>query len=184
MHCGGYSLQPRMSSGEDIFFNGGFPLAAKEFKSVVLLPASQTRSLGRMGDHWSERELIAIVNIGCLCQHVPAEQPRRLKTRWSSPINVFKVKVTKTMDYCCSKFIMLVVCLSCRDNSTLNVCLCRPTMTLHQGQGHRHEHEQICHAYVYLHAKCECNSLKVVRDMAIIVQVKHLSTLMRSCDFE
>ena len=182
MHCGGYSLQPRMSSGEDIFlrvFPAGCQIIQVSFYCQLL------RHVGRrMGDHWSERELIAIVNIGGLCQHVPAEQPRRLKTRWSSPINVFKVKVTKTMDYCCSKFIMLVVCLSCRDNSTLNVCLCRPTMTLHQGQGHRHEHEQICHAYVYLHAKCECNSLKVVRDMAIIVQVKHLSTLMRSCDFE
>ena len=33
-----------------------------------------------------------------------------------------------------------------RDNSTQTICLCRPTVTLHQGQGHRGEHEQIWHA--------------------------------------
>ena len=35
--------------------------------------------------------------------------------------------------------------LSCREHSTLNFCLCRPTVTLHQGQGHRNEHEHIWH---------------------------------------
>ena len=79
--------------------------------------------------------------------------------------------------------LMLVACLS-RDNSALEFCLCRPTMTLHHGQGHRDEHELICHAQVYRHAKIECHSLNTVRDMASLVQVKHLSRLKRSCDLE
>ena len=54
-------------------------------------------------------------------------------------------------------------------------------MTLHQGQGHRSEHGHIiCH--VYCHAKFEWYSLNTVRDIAIIVQVKMLSSLRRSCD--
>ena len=71
--------------------------------------------------------------------------------------------------------------LSCRNNSTLNCCLSRPTVTLHHGQGHQNEHEQKHHAYIYRHAKFECHSLNTVREMAIIVQVKHLSSLGRSC---
>ena len=49
------------------------------------------------------------------------------------------------MAYRCSKF-NACCWLSCRDNSTMNCCIFRPTMTLHQCQGHRNEHEQICHA--------------------------------------
>ena len=42
-------------------------------------------------------------------------------------------------------------------------------MTLHQGQGHRNEHEQYAmHMLVYGDAKCECHSLNIVRDMAVI----------------
>ena len=70
------------------------------------------------------------------------------------------------MAYRCSKYNACCL-LSCRDNSTLNVCLCRPTMTLHHGQGHRNEHEQICHAQVYRHAKFQCHSLNTVRHMTI-----------------
>ena len=32
-----------------------------------------------------------------------------------------------------------------------------------------------CHSQVYRHAKCGCNSLNTVRDMAVMVQVRHLS---------
>ena len=48
-------------------------------------------------------------------------------------------------------------------------------MTLDQGQGHRNETEQICHA------KFECRSLNTVREMAIVVQVKHLSVCVCVC---
>ena len=68
----------------------------------------------------------------------------------------------------------------------LMFCLCRPTVTLHQGQSHRHEyeHNNICHAELYRHAKVECHSLNIARDTAIIVQVKHFSRLRRRCDLE
>ena len=102
--------------------------------------------------------------------------------RWSSQINVFKVMITKTKWPTVAASLMRIACLRCRENSTLNDCLCRPTMTLHQGQGHRHE--EIYHACVYRHANFECHSLNSVRDMAIIVQVKHLSCLRRTCDLE
>ena len=49
----------------------------------------------------------------------------------------------KTWPGRCSKFYAYCL-LSCRDISTLIFCLCRPTVTLHQGHGHRHEYEQIC----------------------------------------
>ena len=62
------------------------------------------------------------------------------------------------------------------------IFLCLLTMTLHEAQGRRNEHEQMCHAYVYRHARFECHGLNTVRDMAIIVQVKQLSGLRRSCD--
>ena len=57
-------------------------------------------------------------------------------------------------------------------------------MTVHQGQGQRNEHEHVCHAYVYRRAKIECHSLNAVRDVGIIVQVKRLLRLRRSCDLE
>ena len=44
------------------------------------------------------------------------------------------------MAYRCSKCNACCL-LSCRDTSKLIFCLCRPTVTLHQGQGHRNEHE-------------------------------------------
>ena len=57
-------------------------------------------------------------------------------------------------------------------------------MTLHQGEGDgmEHEHEHTYDAYVYRHAKFECHRLTTVRDIAIIVQVKHFSSLRRSCE--
>ena len=65
------------------------------------------------------------------------------------------------------------------------LCLRRPYVTLHQGQVHRHEHEHVWHAYVLKrHAKCKCRSLNTVQDMAIIVQLKHLSSLRCGCDLE
>ena len=60
------------------------------------------------------------------------------------------------MAYRCRKFNACCL-LRCRNNSTLNVCLCRRTTTLHQGQGHRKEHEQTCYACVYRHAKVGCH---------------------------
>ena len=44
--------------------------------------------------------------------------------------------------------LMLICLLSCPDNSTLILVLCRSSVTLHQGQGHRNEHVHIilCHA--------------------------------------
>ena len=54
--------------------------------------------------------------------------------------------------------------LSYREHATLICCLCRPTVTLHQGQ--RNEHEHIGHPKVYRHAKFECNSLNIVQDIA------------------
>ena len=65
--------------------------------------------------------------------------------------------------YRCSKFNAGCL-LFCRHNLTLNFCLCRSTMTLHQGQGNRNEHGYIWHAYVYRHAKFGCHSLNIVRD--------------------
>ena len=47
-----------------------------------------------------------------------------------------KSRSRKNLAYRCSKFNACCF-FSCRHNSALNVCLCRPTMTLQQGQGHR-----------------------------------------------
>ena len=79
---------------------------------------------------------------------------------------------------------MLVACLVVEINSALNCCLCRTSMTSHQGQGHRNEHERICHAYVYRHAKFTYHSLTTLRDMATRVQIKNVSRSRRSCDLE
>ena len=61
----------------------------------------------------------------------------------------------------------------CRDNSTLNVFLCRPIVTLHQGQGDRNEygHTHDMHKSIDRHAKFECHSLNIVRDITSIEQV-------------
>ena len=77
--------------------------------------------------------------------------------------------------------LMLIACLVCGDNAMLIFCLCWPTVTLHQdqGQGHQNEREHICQAQVYHHAKIECHSLNTVRDMAIIVETKHVKFEMQ-----
>ena len=61
-------------------------------------------------------------------------------------------------------------------------------MTLHQGQGHGNEHE---YKIVYtIHKSTVMSGLDAivykynVRDKAIGVQVKHLSSLRRTCDLE
>ena len=52
------------------------------------------------------------------------------------------------MAYRCSKLNAYFL-LSCREHATLICfCLCRPTVTLHQGQGPRSEHELIWHPSV------------------------------------
>ena len=91
----------------------------------------------------------------------------------------FQTEVELNVAYRCSNCL-----LSCRDSSMLIVCLCRPTVTLHQGQGHRHEHEHICHAYIFLHAKGDCHSLNIVRDITIILQVKRVSSMGRTRGLE
>ena len=39
--------------------------------------------------------------------------------------------------------LMRIACLVAERIQRFCVCLCRPTVTLHQGQGHRDEHEHI-----------------------------------------
>ena len=56
------------------------------------------------------------------------------------------------------------------------LCLCRPTVSLHHSRSSKPAWD--------INAKFECHSLNTVRDMAIIVQVKHLSSLRCSCDLE
>ena len=68
------------------------------------------------------------------------------------------------MAYHCGKFSACCF-LSWRNNSTLNIFLCRPTMTLHQVKVIETSMSIICHARFGRH------SLKTVRDMAIIVHV-------------
>ena len=69
---------------------------------------------------------------------------------------------------------MLVACLVVEIIQHRLVCLCTPTIILHQGQGHQNGHEQMVHAYVYRHAKFEYKISPTVRDMAIKVPVKQL----------
>ena len=57
-------------------------------------------------------------------------------------------------------------------------------MTFHQGQDLRNEHGQIWHENDYRHTTFEWYSLNCVRDMAVMVQVKHVSSLRRNCDLE
>ena len=98
--------------------------------------------------------------------------------RWLSHINILNVKVTKNMAYRCSKFNACCL-LSCRDNSSLDFCICRTTMTLHQGQGHRNDHEQ-----AHIPGKSLPSCQVWICDMAIIVQVKHVSSWRRSFGLE
>ena len=78
------------------------------------------------------------------------------KTSWTSHINVckVKVKVNVKMAYRCSKFngcLMLIACLVLESiQRWCFVCLCRPTVTLHQGQGHQNEHEHNYRASISL----------------------------------
>ena len=58
-------------------------------------------------------------------------------------------------------------------------------MTLRQGQCHGNENEQVClHKSTTMRSLDACHSLNIVQNMAIMVQVEHLSSLRRSCDFE
>ena len=68
--------------------------------------------------------------------------------------------IKKKKAYCCSKFNACGLS-TCWNYSILHFCLCRSTMTLHQGQVHRNEHKHI-YAWVYHHAKCGCHSLNTV----------------------
>ena len=70
---------------------------------------------------------------------------KRNQTSRSSDINFCEVKVMYKMAYRCSKFNACCL-LRRRNNLTLNVCLCRTTMTLHQGQGHQNEQRIVCHS--------------------------------------
>ena len=56
-------------------------------------------------------------------------------TKMAKPYTRFHSQGHVNMVYRCSKFNACCL-LSYRNNSTLNFCLCRPTMTLQQGQGH------------------------------------------------
>ena len=52
------------------------------------------------------------------------------------------------MAYRCGMFDAYCL-LSCREQAMLIFCLCRSTVTLHQGQVHRNEHEHIYGTYKY-----------------------------------
>ena len=75
----------------------------------------------------------------------------------------------KQKAYRCSKHNAYCL-LSCREHATMILCLCRPTVTLHQGHGHRKEHEHIRHPHFYRHGKFECNILNLI--LSEILQVK------------
>ena len=49
--------------------------------------------------------------------------------------------------------VMVISCLVPESMHCWFVCLCRHSVTLHQGQGHQNEHEHIWHLHVYRHAK-------------------------------
>ena len=85
-----------------------------------------------------------------------------LTTRWSSHINVCKVKVTQQQKKAWPTVVaslILVACLVGEIIQHLLFSISGHTMTLHQGQGHRNEHGHICHILVFRRAKFECNSL-------------------------
>ena len=66
---------------------------------------------------------------------------------------------------------MLIACLVVEITQCWFVCLCQPTVSLHQGQGHRIKREDIYATHkstVYRYARFGCCSLNTVRDMAII----------------
>ena len=116
------------------------------------------------------------------------EEDKPKKTRWSSHINVEKSRSRLRggkKSYLCSKFSAYKLTLLPRA-CNIYFLLSRHIVTLHQGQGYWHEHEHyiVWYPYVYRHARIECNRLNTVRDMAIIVQVKHLSSLRRIGDLE
>ena len=121
----------------------------------------------------------------CRHGHLYSKVEANIKQDGQAIYTFSKVRWSKNMQlaYRCSKFNACCM-LSCRANSKLNSCLCRPIMTLNQGPGHRHERVQISHAYVWRHTRLECHSLDAVRDMVIIVRVKHSSSLRRNCDLE
>ena len=70
------------------------------------------------------------------------------QTEWPSHINVCNGKVMSNMAYCRSKFNAYCL-LSCREPAILILCLCWPTVTLHQGRGHQNEDEHIWHPYKF-----------------------------------
>ena len=80
---------------------------------------------------------------------------------------------------------MLVACLVVEKIQHWMFTFADPLWPCIKVKGHRNEHERIaCHAYVYRRAKFGCHSLNTVRDIVIIIQVKHLSILRHSCDLE
>ena len=104
-------------------------------------------------------------------------------TSCSSHINISKVTPRSHKKWpAVVACLMLIACIIEDIFQRWFVCLCRPTVTLHQGQDHRHEHAH--HGQVYSHARFECNSGDTVWDMAITLQVKHLSSLRRTGDLE
>ena len=99
-------------------------------------------------------------------------------------INVYKISRIKKIACRSSKFNAYCL-LSCRDNVTLTFCLCRLTVASRSRSSTRTMMSIIIsHAQVYHHAKFGCHILNTVRKMAIIVHVKYLSTLRRSCELE
>ena len=62
-------------------------------------------------------------------------------------------------------------------NSSFNpdFCLCRPTVTLHQGQGHQNEHDHSRYMPCISLLSCQVwmpLSINTVQDIAILLQVK------------
>ena len=120
-------------------------------------PCLETRSelVIKSSSFFIKKTMLGVCNRQCLIKHGLANRkyikvlpsPKKKKTQDDQAIYmVSKSRTCTQIPYRCSRLNAYYL-LSCRDTSTLLFCLCRPTVTIHQGQSIRHDVEHICHAY-------------------------------------